>query len=72
MDGNNERCLADGRKECKHKERLKIYRRKSMPERGKCFSMEYATLSEPVAVDEKRLEAAAKNSVGEKGEQKDE
>ena len=31
-----------------------------------------ATLSGPVAVDEERLEAAARNSVGEKGEQKDE
>ena len=43
-----------------------------MPERGKCFSMEWATLSGPVAVDEERLEAAARNSAGEKGEQKDE
>ena len=34
--------------------------------------MEYVTLSGPVAVDEDRLEAAAKNSSGEKGEQKDE
>ena len=28
-----------------------------MPERGRCFSMELATLSGPVAVDEERLEA---------------
>ena len=26
-------------KECKHQERLKMWRRKSMPERGRCFSM---------------------------------
>ena len=43
-----------------------------MPERGRCFSMGWATLSEPVAVDEERLEVAARNSAGEKGEQKDE
>ena len=27
------------RKECKNQERLKMSRRKSMPERGRCFSM---------------------------------
>ena len=43
-----------------------------MPERGRCFSMEWVTLSGPVAVDENRLEAPARNSAGEKGEQKDE
>ena len=43
-----------------------------MPEQGRCFSMGKATLSGPVAVEEERLEAAARNSVGEKGEQKDE
>ena len=42
-----------------------------MPERGRCFSMGSATLSVPVAVDHDRLEAAARNSVGKKGEQKD-
>ena len=34
--------------------------------------MGQATLSGLVAVDEKRLEAAARSLVGEKGEQKDE
>ena len=34
--------------------------------------MGQATLSGPVAVDEERMEAAARNSAGEKGEQKDE
>ena len=58
-------------KECEDQERLKMWRRKSMPERGRCFSMGYATLSGPVAVDEERLEAAARNSAGEKGEQKE-
>ena len=43
-----------------------------MPQRERCFSMESATLSGPVAVDGKRLKAAARNSTGEKGEQKDE
>ena len=41
-----------------------------MPERGRCFSMGQATLSEPVAVKEERLQATARNSVGEKEEQK--
>ena len=59
-------------KECEDQESLKVWRRKSMPERGRCFSMGKATLSGPVAVDEEKLEAAAKNSAGEKGEQKDE
>ena len=43
-----------------------------MPERGRCFNMGWATLSGPVAVEEERLEAAARNSAGEKGERKDE
>ena len=42
-----------------------------MPERGRCFSMEQATFSWPVAMEEEGLEAAAKNSAVEKGEQKD-
>ena len=59
-------------KECKDPKRLKMCRRKSMPERERCFSMRYATLSGSVAVDKDRLEAAARNSVGEKREQKNE
>ena len=39
-----------------------------MPERGRCFR----TLSGPVAVEEERLEAAARNSARVKREQKDE
>ena len=42
-----------------------------MPERGRCFSTGWATLSEPVAVEDERLEAAARSLVGEKEEQKD-
>ena len=53
-------------KKCKDQERLKMCRRKSMPERGRCFSMGYATWSGPVAVDEEKFEAAVRNSVGEK------
>ena len=41
-------------KECKVQERLKMWRRKSMPEQGRCFSIGEATLSGPVAVDEER------------------
>ena len=43
-----------------------------MPERRRCFSMGQVTLSGPVAMEEERLEAAARNSAGVKGEQKDE
>ena len=53
-------------------ERLKVCMRKSMPERGRCFSMGQATFSGPVAKDKERFAAAAKNSVEKKGEQKDE
>ena len=56
-------------KECKDQERLKMCR-KSMPERGRCFSMGKANLSKPMAVDEERLESAARNSSGKKGEQR--
>ena len=59
-------------KECEDQERLKMWRRKSMPERGRCFSMVEATLFGLVVVEGERLEAAEKRSVGEKGEQKDE
>ena len=41
-------------KECKDQERLKMCRRKSMPERGRCFNMGLATLPGPVAVNEER------------------
>ena len=41
-----------------------------MPKRERCFSMEQATLSGPVVLNEERFVAAVKNSVGEKGEQK--
>ena len=58
--------------ECKDQKRSKMFRKRSMPERGRCFSMGWKTLSGPVAVDEVRLEAATKNSVGKKGEQNDE
>ena len=43
-----------------------------MPERGRYFSMGKAIVSGPMAVDEEKLEAAARNSAGQKGEQKDE
>ena len=43
-----------------------------MPEQGRCFSMGWATLSGPVAVEEERLKAATGNSAGEKREQKEE
>ena len=43
-----------------------------MPDQERCFSMGCATLSGPVPVEEERLEAAARNSAGKEGEQKDE
>ena len=43
-----------------------------MPERGRCFSMEWTILSGPVAVEGEKLEAATRNSARVKGEQKDE
>ena len=47
-------------------------KKKFIPERGRCFSIGEATLSGPVTVEEERLEAAARNSARENGEQKDE
>ena len=41
-----------------------------MPERERCFSMGWAILSGPVAVDEERLGAATRNSTREKGKAK--
>ena len=41
--------------EIKGMQRLKMCRRKSMPEQGRCFSMGQATLSGLVVVDEERL-----------------
>ena len=55
------------RKECIDQERLKMCWRKSTPERGRCFSMGWATLSGPVAVDEERFVAAARSSAGGEG-----
>ena len=52
-------------KEYIDQKRLKMSRTKSMPQRGRCFSMGQATLSGPMAVDE-RFVAAARNSVGKK------
>ena len=42
-----------------------------MPERGRYFSIEEATLSGRETVDEERLEPAKRKSAGEKGGQKD-
>ena len=53
-------------KQCKDQETLKMRRRRSIPERGRCFTIEKATLSGPVAVDQERFVAAARNSVGKK------
>ena len=49
-------------KKCKDQERLKVWRR-SMIQRGRCFSMVLATLCGPVAVDEERFVEAVRNSV---------
>ena len=42
-----------------------------MSERGRCFSIRKVTLSGPMAVEEERLEAVARNSAVEKSKQKD-
>ena len=57
-------------KECKDQEGLKMCTIKSMPERGRCFSMREATWSGPVAVDEKRCMAAGNILAEEKGRAK--
>ena len=57
-------------KKCKDQERLKRCRKKSMSDRGRCFSMGWATLSGPVAVDVERFVGAARNSVGQKRSRK--
>ena len=54
MDGNNEKCFSEGKK-CKDQERLKMRERKFMLAQGRCFSMEWATLSGPVAVSGRGL-----------------
>ena len=46
-------------------------KKKFMPERERCFIVK-VTLSGPEVEDKERLEAAAKNSAGEKEEQNDE
>ena len=42
-----------------------------MPKQSRSFSMGYATLSEPVAVDEEKLEAVGRNSAGEQKNKRD-
>ena len=57
-------------KEWKDQERLTICRKKSILERGRCFSM-IGNFSEPVAEKEERFVAAARNSTAEKAEPKE-
>ena len=45
--------------------------KKSIPARESYFSMGQTIFFGPVAADEERFMAAARNSAGEKGEQKD-
>ena len=59
------------RKGDKDLEKLQKWKKRSMPEKRRCFNMGYATLSEPVAV-KKRLAAVAKKSLEVKAEQKEE
>ena len=56
---------------CKDQELWKMFGRKSIPERGRCFSIVLTTLSGAVAVDEQRFVVATRNSAWEKGEQKE-
>ena len=53
--------------ECKDDKRLKMSTKKYMPQRGRCLRK--ATLSGPVAMDEVRFVAFAKNLVEEKKEE---
>ena len=39
VDGNNNKCLPDGRKGMLRPGKIKKMQRKSMKERGRCFSM---------------------------------
>ena len=73
MDGNKQRCLPDGRKKMQRPGKTDNIseRRRKIWERNPCQSEEGA-LSGPVTVDEERFVAAARNSAGEKGKQKDE
>ena len=48
-------------KECNDQQRLKTQKTRSMPERGRCFSMDWATLFGTVAEEEERLAAAERN-----------
>ena len=43
-----------------------------MPEQGRCFSMGQVTLFGPVAMDDEKFVAAARNSLEEKVKQKEE
>ena len=57
-------------KKCKDQERLKMSKRKTMPQRGRYY-IASGTLSGQVAFEEKRLAAAQRNSLKVKGEQKE-
>ena len=61
-----------GGKECKDQERFENMKKKIHAIAKKVFWHGIATLSGPVAVDEERIAAAARNSVDEKGDQKGE
>ena len=65
MDENVEDIFWMERKECKDQEILKMSSRKSIPARERFFSMGQTILSGPVAADEERFMAAARNSEGE-------
>ena len=57
-------------KECKDREISKMRIKKSMQQRGRCFSMGKATLFGPVAVDGERFVADSEKFSEEKGVQK--
>ena len=70
MDGNNGRCLADGKKRMQRSGKVENVKKKIHARARKMLQHGIINFG-PVAGDKDRLEAAARNSAGEKGEQKD-
>ena len=57
-------------KESKYHNRLKMRRKRSLLKRGKWFGLGWLTLSRPIAVEKKKVRAAAKSSLEVSGDQK--
>ena len=66
MDGNNRRCLSDGREGMQSPGEIENVKKKIHARARKMHKIKNFVW--PVAVDRERLEAAARNSMGQKGE----